>query len=99
MPIQLQNYPQADAYDELIGNDMLPRVAARALFDYLGRLGTAELVARRESVDAAIMAMGITFTVYSEAGNIDRAWPFDIIPRTMSEQGMGRASTPASSSA
>ena len=25
--------------------------------------------------------MGITFTVYSEAGNIDRAWPFDVIPR------------------
>ena len=27
--------------------------------------------------------MGITFTVYSEGQNIDRAWPFDIIPRTM----------------
>lgn len=28
--------------------------------------------------------MGITFTVYSEGGNIDRAWPFDIIPRVIS---------------
>jgi uncharacterized circularly permuted ATP-grasp superfamily protein len=27
------------------------------------------------------MAAGITFTVYSEAGNIDRAWPFDVVPR------------------
>ena len=27
--------------------------------------------------------MGISFTVYSEEGNIDRAWPFDIIPRTI----------------
>ena len=25
--------------------------------------------------------MGITFTVYSDAGNIDRDWPFDIVPR------------------
>jgi uncharacterized circularly permuted ATP-grasp superfamily protein len=25
--------------------------------------------------------MGISFTVYTEGGNIDRAWPFDIIPR------------------
>jgi uncharacterized circularly permuted ATP-grasp superfamily protein len=25
--------------------------------------------------------MGISFTVYSDAGNIDRDWPFDIIPR------------------
>jgi anthranilate phosphoribosyltransferase len=36
--------------------------------------------------DAAIMTMGITFTVYSEAGNIDRAWPFDIIPRVMAKK-------------
>jgi uncharacterized circularly permuted ATP-grasp superfamily protein len=41
------------------------------------------------------MTMGITFTVYSEAGNIDRAWPFDIIPRVMAKQGMGHASRPA----
>ena len=27
--------------------------------------------------------MGITFTVYSEGQNIDRAWPFDIIPRVI----------------
>ncbi len=27
--------------------------------------------------------MGITFTVYSDDGNIDRDWPFDIIPRVM----------------
>jgi uncharacterized circularly permuted ATP-grasp superfamily protein len=38
---------------------------------------------RRASVDAAIMTMGITFTIYSEGQNIDRAWPFDLIPRVM----------------
>ena len=27
--------------------------------------------------------MGITFTVYSDGSNIDREWPFDIIPRTI----------------
>ncbi len=27
--------------------------------------------------------MGITFTVYSEGSNIDRAWPFDVIPRVI----------------
>jgi len=27
--------------------------------------------------------MGITFTVYSDGQNIDRAWPFDIIPRVI----------------
>jgi uncharacterized circularly permuted ATP-grasp superfamily protein len=28
--------------------------------------------------------MGVSFTVYTEEGNIDRAWPFDIVPRTIS---------------
>ncbi|MFV0306294.1 MAG: circularly permuted type 2 ATP-grasp protein, partial [Desertimonas sp.] len=27
--------------------------------------------------------MGITFTVYSDGANIDRAWPFDVIPRVI----------------
>jgi len=27
--------------------------------------------------------MGITFSVYSDKGNIDRAWPFDIVPRVI----------------
>ncbi|MBA3031978.1 MAG: circularly permuted type 2 ATP-grasp protein [Gammaproteobacteria bacterium] len=84
MPIKLHGYPQPEAYDELLDAKQQPRPAARVLFDYVNRLGTAELMARRASVDAAIMAMGITFTVYSDAGNIDRVWPFDIIPRTMS---------------
>jgi uncharacterized circularly permuted ATP-grasp superfamily protein len=28
--------------------------------------------------------MGITFTVYSDGANLDRAWPFDLIPRVIS---------------
>ena len=43
--------------------------------------------------------MGITFTVYSEAGNIDRSWPFDVIPRVIDADEWARISKPASSSA
>ena len=81
-----QDYPAHDFYDELINADGRPRDAARALFDHLEALDPAGLDARREAVNAAIMTMGITFTVYSEAGNIDRAWPFDIIPRVMARK-------------
>ena len=90
MTLELHNYPQPDTYDELLDEHQQPRPAARVLFDYVNRLGAKELAARRESVDAAIMAMGITFTVYSDAGNIDRAWPFDIIPRTLSSKEWAR---------
>jgi uncharacterized circularly permuted ATP-grasp superfamily protein len=80
------DYEAGEFFDELIDPSGQPRPAARALCDYLGRLGPEELEARRGAVDAAIMAMGITFTVYSDAGNIDRAWPFDIIPRVMARK-------------
>lgn len=33
--------------------------------------------------DATIARMGVSFTVYSDEGNIDRAWPFDIWPRVI----------------
>lgn len=37
----------------------------------------------QKSAEAAIAQMGISFTVYSEKGNIDRLWPFDVFPRTL----------------
>jgi uncharacterized circularly permuted ATP-grasp superfamily protein len=35
----------------------------------------------RDAAELAIKEMGISFTVYSDGTNIDRAWPFDIVPR------------------
>ncbi len=52
---------------------------------YLRSLGE-ELLERQEAAELAIRTMGITFTVYAEAGDIDRAWPFDVIPRVISAQ-------------
>ncbi|HRH79435.1 MAG TPA: circularly permuted type 2 ATP-grasp protein [Thiobacillaceae bacterium] len=83
MRIELRNYSDNPAYDELVDADGQPRPAARVLFRHIDGLDAGELEARRQAVEAAIMTMGITFTVYSDAGNIDRAWPFDIIPRVI----------------
>lgn len=83
MQIELRNYGDNPAYDELLDAWGEPRPAAQVLFRHLNSLEDGELDARRKAVEAAIMTMGITFTVYSDAGNIDRAWPFDIIPRTI----------------
>jgi uncharacterized circularly permuted ATP-grasp superfamily protein len=43
-----------------------------------------DMLARRGAAELAIREMGISFTIYSEGKNIDRAWPFDIIPRIIS---------------
>ena len=81
--MNIKNYPLGGFYDELIDHEHRPRPAATKLFEYLSGLSPAELNERRAEVDAAIMTMGITFTIYSDGSNIDRAWPFDIIPRVM----------------
>ena len=49
----------------------------------LRELGLAELQERQVRADLDILTMGITFTVYSDGRGIDRAWPFDVIPRVI----------------
>ena len=57
--------------------------AAGALLKHLKSLGGEELLHRKKAADQAIRALGITFTVYSEGTNLDRQWPYDIIPRLL----------------
>jgi uncharacterized circularly permuted ATP-grasp superfamily protein len=73
--------PRADLWDELLDSDGTPRPCAAALLAQLATLEHAELQQRQDLAEIDIVTMGITFTVYSDGRGIDRAWPFDIIPR------------------
>jgi uncharacterized circularly permuted ATP-grasp superfamily protein len=73
----------AEFWDELVDADGDARPAARELIELLGRLGLDELRQRQDLADIDILTMGITFTVYSDGRGIDRAWPFDIVPRVI----------------
>lgn len=86
MQIDWNNYDPGAYYDELMVQANQPRAAGYAVARYLRNLGEGELAARRAAADTAIMTLGISFTVYSDAGNIDRAWPFDIVPRIILSQ-------------
>jgi len=70
-------------WDELHDEHGHPRPAAQEVMAVVERLGVEELRARQASATADILTMGITFTVYSDGANIDRAWPFDVIPRVI----------------
>ena len=83
MSIDWQSYDPTPFYDELIAAPGKPRPVARKLTEYLSSLDDRELQTRKQAADHAILEMGISFTVYSEGENIDRAWPFDIIPRVI----------------
>jgi uncharacterized circularly permuted ATP-grasp superfamily protein len=84
------DYESPGCWDELLVNGQ-PRAACEGVVRYLVSLGDA-LHGRQEAAELAIRSMGITFTVYSEAANIDRAWPFDVIPRVISTQEWERIS-------
>jgi uncharacterized circularly permuted ATP-grasp superfamily protein len=78
-----QGYNSSLFYDELLTSSGNPRTAARGMINFLQRLPEEEINERRSAAELAIRDMGISFTVYTEGGNIDRNWPFDIIPRTI----------------
>ena len=70
--------------DELIDRDGKPRPVAAALMAMLDRMAPEELTELQRVAEIEILTMGITFTVYSDGANLDRAWPFDLIPRVIS---------------
>jgi len=73
----------AGSYDELLLPDGSARPHAEVLVETLRRLGVDELQARQDHADLDILTTGVTFTVYSDGRGIDRAWPFDVIPRVI----------------
>ena len=83
MPSAWHDYNAGHAYDELITPQGQPRTAARRLLNLIASMDDTELAERCGAAERAIREMGISFTVYSDEGNIDRAWPFDLVPRVI----------------
>lgn len=83
MSFDWRSYRCLDAYDEVFAGPGDPRPAARHLYEYLQGFSAKDLADRRLAAELAIKIMGITFTVYSEGKTLDRAWPFDILPRVI----------------
>lgn len=82
MAIRWKNYIVGQFFDELIQSEGHPRSYAKELCDYLDGLSDTEIKEYKAAAESAIQVMGITFRVYNdEEGSIDRAWPFDIVPR------------------
>jgi uncharacterized circularly permuted ATP-grasp superfamily protein len=84
MAIDWKDYAVDGLYDELMRAPGKARADSAPLCRFLAALDDQELSAVKGAADLAIKEMGITFSVYGEeGGSIDRAWPFDIIPRVM----------------
>ncbi|CCQ12554.1 Protein containing domains DUF404, DUF407 [Pseudoalteromonas luteoviolacea B = ATCC 29581] len=83
MAFEWQHYQCRDFFDELIKQTGTPHKYAERIYSYLSQLSPEEMVAARNTAELAIKEMGITFTVYGDGSSIDRAWPIDVIPRTI----------------
>ena len=92
MRVNWKSYNPGDFYDELISSPGYARKHARHLASYLRSLTHEELLQKKTAAELAIKTMGISFTVYSDAGNIDREWPMDIIPRLIGGREWDRTS-------
>ena len=79
--VNWDQYTAKGFYDELIAAPGKPRPESAMLCKYLADLDARELAEHKTAAEVAIQLMGITFTVYTEGSMIDRAWPFDIVPR------------------
>ncbi len=80
--MQILGYGNNKTYDELFSSGKA-RSGLGELSKFLKSKTPAELNALRHDAELTIKSLGISFTVYSQGQNIDRAWPFDIIPRTI----------------
>ncbi len=86
MTIAWNKYPIGEFYDEIISSPGRARKPAQKLLSYLKSLDKGDIASRKLAAEATIREMGVSFTVYTEEGNIDRAWPFDIIPRVIAKK-------------
>ena len=77
-------YKSKKHFDELISQEGRARKGVGNIARWLRSKDADELSTASDLAQLAIRQMGISFTVYSEETNIDREWPFDIIPRTIS---------------
>ena len=86
MSISWKDYDSGIFYDELISSPGNARKPARKIVSYIKNLSDEDIESRKRAAESTIKEMGVSFTVYTEEGNIDRAWPFDIIPRVITKK-------------
>lgn len=79
----LLDYDAQSFFDELINKKGEPRIESKKILNYIQSLNKDDIAKKCLAAESTIKQMGISFTVYTDKGNIDRAWPFDIVPRVI----------------
>ncbi|MDE0079602.1 MAG: circularly permuted type 2 ATP-grasp protein [Caldilineaceae bacterium] len=73
-------------FDEMFQENGRPRLSYEKLLQSILELQASELTQRQQAADLTFLNRGITFTVYGEDSTIERIFPYDILPRIISDQ-------------
>ena len=79
--MRFQQYCQDGFFDEVIDPSGSPRVGCETLVNTINNLPAGALKKHQVAIERLLKKMGVTFTVYSDAENIEKIIPFDVIPR------------------
>jgi uncharacterized circularly permuted ATP-grasp superfamily protein len=82
--MRFAQYDTGEFFDEMFGEHAHPRIAARALIQFIDALPDGELLRRQRSAERALLNLGITFNVYGDSAGTERIFPFDLVPRIVS---------------
>lgn len=76
-----KQYELGQYFDEMFEAPDRPRPHYRQLYEQLRSLSVGELAQYQEQAAKAFLDQGITFTVYGDAQQTERIFPFDLLPR------------------
>jgi uncharacterized circularly permuted ATP-grasp superfamily protein len=80
------NTYQIDAtYDEMLAGNGAPRPQYTGLYRQLTELPADELRSRQQAADLSFLNQGITFTVYGQEEGTERIFPYDLVPRVLTD--------------
>lgn len=80
--MKFTDYKTESHYDEYFRADGIPRPAMEPFIRRVNGFSRNEIVRRKSAAESALLQAGITFSVYGQQEpEIDRIFPFDIIPR------------------
>jgi uncharacterized circularly permuted ATP-grasp superfamily protein len=77
-------YDPEGFYDELVDENGHPRPGAQLLVEKIESLPKGNLRLRQNEAEALLLKMGITFNVYGQDEGTEKIFPFDLIPRIIS---------------
>lgn len=80
------DYNVGGFYDEMFEKSGEIRNSYKIFQEETEKLSFSEMLLRQKSLERTLMAMGITFNVYSEDQGTERIMPVDIIPRIIEKK-------------